>query len=140
MGWVRHTGGQPGADDAGRHGHRYATGSTLRCTCADPRSETGGPRAQEALEAPAFYVGALGSHRNSDARRERLVTFGLSESSLARLHAPVGLQSGGTTPPEIALSIVAGVTASRHSVPVSSLRDAEVGKWATEYAFANNLG
>lgn len=84
----------------------------------------------EALESPAFYVGAIGSRRNSNARRERLALFGLAASSLARLHAPVGLHLGGTTPPEIALSIVAAVTAARHRVPVAQLQDVRAGKSA----------
>lgn len=84
----------------------------------------------EALESRAFYVGAIGSRRNSTARRERLALFGLGEASLARLHAPVGLHLGGTTPPEIALSIVAAVTAARHRVPVGRLQDVQSGKSA----------
>lgn len=68
----------------------------------------------EAFDARAFYIGALGSRRTSDARRRRLLQLGVAETELARLHAPVGLPIGGRTPPEIALSILAGVTAERH--------------------------
>uniref|UniRef100_UPI00197FA376 XdhC family protein n=1 Tax=Burkholderia sp. Ac-20379 TaxID=2703900 RepID=UPI00197FA376 len=82
----------------------------------------------EALRTPAFYVGAIGSRRNSDARRERLKLFDLDDAQLARLHAPVGLHLGGSTPPEIAVSIVADLTARRHRVPVAGLRDVEAGK------------
>ncbi len=67
----------------------------------------------EALKTPAFYVGALGSRRNNDARRKRLREFDVSEDEVARLHGPVGLNLGGKTPPEIALSIVAEMTAAR---------------------------
>ncbi len=73
----------------------------------------------EALKTPAFYVGALGSRRNNDARRKRLVEFDVSEAELARLHGPVGLNLGGRTPPEIALSIVAEMTAARRGVNLS---------------------
>lgn len=73
----------------------------------------------EALKTPAFYVGALGSRRNNDARRKRLVEFDVSEAELARLHGPVGLNLGGRTPPEIALSIVAEMTAARRGVDLS---------------------
>lgn len=68
----------------------------------------------EALRTPAFYVGALGSRRNNEARRRRLREhFGLAEQELARLHGPVGLNLGALTPPEIALAIVAELTALR---------------------------
>lgn len=68
----------------------------------------------EALHSPAFYVGALGSQRSSAARRERLASLDLTPDELARLHAPVGLPIGGKTPAEIALSILADLTATRH--------------------------
>jgi xanthine dehydrogenase accessory factor len=75
----------------------------------------------DALSSPAFYVGAIGSQRNSDQRRERLQTLGLTATRLQRLHAPVGLPIGSHTPPEIALSIMAEVTALRNRVPVATL-------------------
>ena len=65
----------------------------------------------EALKTPAFYVGALGSKRNNDARRQRLREFDVSAEEVARLHGPVGLNLGALTPPEIALSIIAEMTA-----------------------------
>ncbi len=65
----------------------------------------------EALRGPAFYVGALGSRHNNDKRRERLLEFGVSREQGARLRGPVGLRLGGLTPPEIAMSIVAEMTA-----------------------------
>jgi len=62
----------------------------------------------EALNSPAFYVGALGSRRNQQARKQRLAEhFGLSEAALARLHGPVGLRLGAKTPSEIAVSVIA---------------------------------
>lgn len=67
----------------------------------------------EALKTPAFYVGALGSLRNNEARRRRLLDFDVSEAEVARLRGPVGLNLGGLTPPEIAMSIVAEMTAIR---------------------------
>jgi len=64
----------------------------------------------EALQSPAFYVGALGSRRNQAARKQRLAEhFGLSDEQLAQLHGPVGLALGAKTPAEIAVSIVAEV-------------------------------
>ena len=62
----------------------------------------------EALHSDAFYVGALGSKRNQEARKQRLAEhFDLSAQALARLHGPVGLALGAKIPAEIAVSIVA---------------------------------
>jgi len=70
----------------------------------------------DALNSPAFYVGAIGSRVNSDRRRERLRSLGITARQLARLHAPVGLPIGSRSPPEIAVSILAEITALRHRV------------------------
>jgi len=70
----------------------------------------------EALKAAAFYVGAIGSKKNNDARRLRLREFDLSEQEIARLRGPVGLYIGSKTPPEIAVAILAEMTAVRHGV------------------------
>ena len=64
----------------------------------------------EALNSNAFYIGALGSRRNQEARKKRLAEhFDLSSEALARLHGPVGLRIGAQTPAEIAVSIVAEI-------------------------------
>lgn len=68
----------------------------------------------EALKTDAFYVGAMGSERTSAARRKRLPELGLSEDEIDRLHAPIGFQIHSKTPAEIAISIMAEVTAVRH--------------------------
>jgi len=70
----------------------------------------------EALQSNAFYVGALGSKLSSIKRRERLLELGISPQALSRLHAPVGLSIGSHTPPEIAVSIMAEITAVRHAM------------------------
>lgn len=71
----------------------------------------------EALRSPVFYVGAVGSHLNSTRRRERLAEyFGFSARELARLHGPIGLPIGSHTPPEIAVAILAEMTAVRNGV------------------------
>jgi xanthine dehydrogenase accessory factor len=76
----------------------------------------------EALKAPCFYVGALGSRKNNDARRKRLVeAMGLAPSEVGRLRGPVGLRIGSKTPPEIAISILAEMIAVRGGVPVPDL-------------------
>jgi xanthine dehydrogenase accessory factor len=70
----------------------------------------------EALESDAWYVGALGSLRTTEKRRERLATLGLSPEAIARLHAPIGLSIGSKTPMEIAVSVMAEVTQLRRTV------------------------
>ena len=75
----------------------------------------------EALKSPAFYVGAIGSNANNQKRRERLRLFELSAAEIDRLHGPVGLPIGSRTPPEIAVSILAELTAVRHGINLGVL-------------------
>jgi xanthine dehydrogenase accessory factor len=71
----------------------------------------------EALKSPAFYVGALGSKRNQEKRKSRLLEhFDLTQEQLERLYGPVGLFIGSKTPPEIAISILAEMTAVKNGV------------------------
>ena len=82
----------------------------------------------EALKSPAFYVGAIGSRRNNEKRRERLALFDISDAEIGRLHGPVGLHLGARTPPEIAIAILAEMTSIRNGVPVlqtHALRETE---------------
>jgi xanthine dehydrogenase accessory factor len=73
----------------------------------------------EALKSPAFYVGALGSRANTAKRRERLALFDLGTTEIERLHGPIGLDLGGRTPAEIAVSILAEIVAVRHCVSLA---------------------
>lgn len=71
----------------------------------------------EALGSEAFYVGAIGSRRNNEARHGRMVEhFGQSAESLARLRGPIGIYIGSKTPPEIAVSVMAEVLAVKNGV------------------------
>jgi xanthine dehydrogenase accessory factor len=71
----------------------------------------------EALRSEAFYVGAIGSRLNNQRRRERLAEhFDLSAEQLDKLHGPIGLYIGSKTPPEIAISILAELTAVKNAV------------------------
>ena len=71
----------------------------------------------EALRSDAFYVGAIGSRLNNQRRRERLAEhFDLSEAELDKLHGPIGLYIGSKTPAEIAISILAELTAVKNAV------------------------
>ncbi|MEW6704947.1 MAG: XdhC family protein [Pseudomonadota bacterium] len=73
----------------------------------------------EALNTEAFYVGAIGSRVNQAKRKSRLAEhFGVTPEQLARLHGPVGLKNGARTPPEIAISILAELTAVRYGYAV----------------------
>ena len=74
----------------------------------------------EALKTPAFYVAALGSRRNNDVRRQRLLEFDVTPEQVAALHGPAGLNLGGRTPPEIAVAILAEMTAIRRGVPLGA--------------------
>ena len=79
----------------------------------------------EALETPAFYVGAIGSRRNNEARRVRMIEhFDQTEQSLARLRGPIGVYIGSKTPHEIAVSIMAEVLAVKNDVTLP--RDLDV--------------
>ena len=70
----------------------------------------------EALKSEAFYVGAVGSARTSAERRKRLADFDLTPSQVASLRGPVGISIGSRTPPEIAVSILADLIASRNGI------------------------
>jgi xanthine dehydrogenase accessory factor len=71
----------------------------------------------EALHSPAFYIGAIGSRRNSRQRRERLIEhFGETQESLERLHGPIGIYIGSKTPAEIAVSVMAQILAAKNGV------------------------
>jgi xanthine dehydrogenase accessory factor len=71
------------------------------------------PALQGALETEAFYIGALGSRRNQERRRARLLEAGVSEEALERISGPCGLDLGADTQEETALSILAEILAVR---------------------------
>ncbi len=71
----------------------------------------------EALQSEAFYVGAIGSRRNNEARRQRLIEhLGQTEGALSRLRGPIGIYIGSKTPPEIAVSVMAEILAVKNGV------------------------
>jgi xanthine dehydrogenase accessory factor len=77
----------------------------------DPRIDDMG--LMEALTTDAYFIGAMGSSRTSENRKERLKALDISDDLIARLHAPVGLPIGSKTPAEIAIAILAQLTALR---------------------------
>jgi xanthine dehydrogenase accessory factor len=82
----------------------------------------------EALKSPAFYVGALGSRANNAKRRQRLEEFDLTPAQIAKLHGPIGLYIGSRTPPEIAVSILAQITAVKNGVAPSDIASVAAAK------------
>jgi xanthine dehydrogenase accessory factor len=76
-----------------------------------------------ALRTDAFYIGALGSRRNQERRRERLLAAGVDEQELERISGPCGLDVGAETQEETALSILAEVVALRAGRSGGRLRE-----------------
>lgn len=90
------------------------------CVCLlthDPKFDE--PALELALRSPACYVGAIGSRKTQAHRRERLRAAGFSDAEIARLHGPIGLELGGRAPAEIALAILAEITAVRYGKGVA---------------------
>ncbi|QDC43238.1 XdhC family protein [Methylophilus medardicus] len=84
----------------------------------------------EALKSQAFYIGALGSTKNQEKRKQRLRSFDLSEQEVQRLHGPVGLRIGSRTPAEIAVSILAELIQTRAQVQQVGLSQASTRRVA----------
>ncbi len=87
----------------------------------DPKFDE--PALLAALDSGAGYVGALGSRRTQEKRVQRLRDAGLRDDSIARIHAPCGLDLGARTPPETAVSVLAEVIAVRADRTGESLRE-----------------
>ncbi len=86
----------------------------------DPKLDD--PALDRALRSPAFYIGALGSRRSHAARLERLAEHGHTPETLARIRGPIGLPIGAVTAPEIAISIVAEIVATRRKATLNERR------------------
>ena len=71
------------------------------------------PALQGALATEAFYIGALGSRRNQERRRERLLEAGVAEQQLERISGPTGLDIGADSPAETAISVLGEILATR---------------------------
>ncbi len=83
------------------------------------------PALMAALETEAFYVGALGSRRNQERRRVRLLEAGVPEETLSRIVGPCGLDIGADTQEETALSILSEILAVRAHRNGGPLREAK---------------
>lgn len=78
----------------------------------DPKFDD--PALQGALRTPARYIGAVGSRKTNEERRERLKAAGYGDDQIARIHGPIGLNIGGSTPEEMAISVLAEIIAVTH--------------------------
>jgi xanthine dehydrogenase accessory factor len=77
----------------------------------DPKLDD--PALESALKSDVFYIGALGSRRTHTKRLDRLKAAGFTDEQLTRIHAPVGLNIGGKSPAEIAVSVIAQIVEVR---------------------------
>ena len=84
----------------------------------DPKIDD--PALVHALERDCFYIGALGSRKTHGRRLERMKALGIGDNSLSRIHAPIGLNIGAISPPEIAVSIMGEITARLRLPPQES--------------------
>ncbi|MBE7187224.1 XdhC/CoxI family protein [Jatrophihabitans endophyticus] len=106
--------------------HRYLRDTevderTVVCVLThDPKFDV--PLLEVALRMPLAYLGAMGSRRTNDDRAARLRELGFADADLARLHAPIGLDVGGRTPEETAVSVAAEIIAARWGGSGAQLR------------------
>jgi xanthine dehydrogenase accessory factor len=87
----------------------------------DPKIDE--PTLAAALKTEAGYIGAIGSRKTHAERFERMARWGITPEELQQVYAPIGLDLGGRTPEETALSIIAEVVAVKHKRSGGSLRD-----------------
>lgn len=108
----------PGVDLVAEWPDEAMAGMSLDGRCAvvtlthDPKLDD--PALQAALRSPAFYIGALGSRKTHAGRLKRLAAAGFTPAETARIHGPVGLAIGALSPAEIAISVLAEITAVLH--------------------------
>ena len=88
----------------------------------DPKLDD--PALAEALRSHAFYIGSLGSRKTHAKRLERLAELGFGAAETARIHGPIGLDIGARSPAEIAVSILAEITQTRHRSPEPGAQEA----------------
>jgi xanthine dehydrogenase accessory factor len=86
----------------------------------DPKIDD--PALLHAFERDCFYIGALGSRKTHAKRGERLKAQGASDADIARIHAPIGLNIGAVSPSEIAVAIMAEITAALR-LPKENLKE-----------------
>lgn len=87
----------------------------------DPKFDE--PTLKVVLARQVGYVGAIGSRKTSEERGERLKKQGLTDEQLARIHGPIGLNIGATSPEEMALAIMGEIVATRHGKGLTATSD-----------------
>jgi len=95
--------------------------SALAALTHDPKIDD--PALKAALEARCFYIGALGSRKTHARRVERLLEAGIANAAIERIHAPIGLEIGAASPPEIAVAILAQIIAALRSRGLEAMRE-----------------
>lgn len=95
--------------------------SALAALTHDPKIDD--PALKAALEAGCFYIGALGSRKTHARRVERLLEAGIANAAIERIHAPIGLEIGAASPPEIAVAILAQIIAALRSRGLEAMRE-----------------
>ena len=113
------------------------TSSTALCALThDPKIDV--PALAAALDSPAFYIGSLGRYTTQLSRYRQLVCEGYDDEAIGRVYGPIGLDLKGREPAEIALSVMAEITAVRHggagavSRILADARRAAAGRAASE--------
>lgn len=96
----------------------------------DPKLDE--PATRGALETTARYIGAIGARKTHAERRARLSREGFTDEQVNRIHGPIGLDLGGKTPAEIALSIIAEIVATRYDRTLVPVTEAATSQNATE--------
>ncbi len=87
----------------------------------DPKFDE--PTLKVVLSHQVGYVGAVGSRKTKEERDERLRKQGLAEEQIRRIHGPIGLNIGATSPEEMALAIMAEIVATRHGKDAAAVLD-----------------
>jgi xanthine/CO dehydrogenase XdhC/CoxF family maturation factor len=91
------------------------TGTDVVAT--DHHREDLGRQLRAALAAPTRWIGVVGNPRHRGPHEEQLAVLGVDRAQIARVHRPIGLNIGSRTPPEIAVSTLAGLLADRAGQP-----------------------
>ena len=90
--------------------------TAICCFTHDPKIDD--PALEQALRAQCFYIGALGSRKTHGKRLERLTAKGFGAEDMARIRAPIGLDIGAVTPPEIATSVLGEIILALRKKPL----------------------
>jgi len=90
--------------------------TAICCFTHDPKIDD--PALEQALRAQCFYIGALGSRKTHGKRLERLAAKGFGAEDMARIRAPIGLDIGAVTPPEIATSVLGEIILALRKKPL----------------------